>query len=74
MEKEKLSLTIDEAAEMMGVGRNMMLKIAKIDSFPAIQFEKKIIINGVSFNRYVLKKDNAKTDKYKALLQQFIAN
>ena len=49
MEKEKLSLTIDEAAEMMGVGRNMMLKIAKIDSFPAIQFEKKIIINKKQF-------------------------
>lgn len=49
MEKEKLSLTIDEAAEMMGVGRNMMLKIAKMDSFPAIQFEKKIIINKKQF-------------------------
>ena len=48
MEKEKLSLTIDEAAEMMGVGRNMMLKIAKIDSFPAVQF-KKIIINKKQF-------------------------
>lgn len=49
MEKEKLSLTIDEAAEMMGVGRNMMLKIAKIDSFPAVQFKKRIIINKKQF-------------------------
>lgn len=49
MEKEKLTLTIDEAAKLMGVGRNMMLKIAKIDSFPAVQFEKKIFINKKQF-------------------------
>lgn len=49
MEKEKLTLTIDEAAKLMGVGRNMMLKIAKLDSFPAVQFNKKIIINKKQF-------------------------
>lgn len=35
------------------------------------EFEKEIMINGVCFNRYLLKKENAKIEKYKALLQSF---
>lgn len=42
---EKLSLTVDEAAQLLGIGRNLMLKLVTIPGFPSIKFKKKIIIN-----------------------------
>lgn len=45
MEDDKLSITVDEAAKMLGVGRNMMLKIVTVDGFPAYRFKRKILIN-----------------------------
>lgn len=43
--KDKLTLNIDEAAELLGIGRNLMLKLVTVDDFPAIKFKRKIIIN-----------------------------
>ena len=45
MENEKLSISVDEAAKLLGIGRNLMLKLVKLDGFPAIRFKRKIIIN-----------------------------
>lgn len=45
IEKDKISLTIDEAAKMLGVGKNLMLELVKMKGFPAIQFKRKILIN-----------------------------
>ena len=45
MEENKLSINIDEASKMLGIGRNLMLELAKVDGFPAIRFKRKIIIN-----------------------------
>lgn len=45
MEENKLSISIDEASKMLGIGRNLMLELAKVDGFPAIRFKRKIIIN-----------------------------
>ena len=42
---EKLSLTVEEAAHLLGIGRNLMLKLVTIPGFPSIKFKKKIIIN-----------------------------
>lgn len=42
---EKISLTIDEAALMLGVGKNFMLDLVKVDGFPAVKFKRKILIN-----------------------------
>lgn len=42
---EKLSLSIEEAAQLLGIGRNLMLKLVTIPGFPSIRFKKKIIIN-----------------------------
>ena len=42
---EKLSLTVDEAAKLIGVGRNTMLEFVKMDGFPAIRLKRKIIID-----------------------------
>lgn len=41
----KLGLTVDEARKMLGIGRNLMLELIKLDGFPAVRFKRKIIIN-----------------------------
>lgn len=41
----KLGLTVDEAREILGIGRNLMLKLVKVKGFPAVRFKRKIIIN-----------------------------
>ncbi len=48
-EQEKLTITVEEAAKMLGVGKNLMLEIIKITDFPAVQFNRKILINKKQF-------------------------
>lgn len=43
--EEKLSITVNEAAKLLGVGRNTMLEFVKMDGFPAIKLKRKIIID-----------------------------
>lgn len=52
IEQEKITLTVDEAAKMMGVGKNFMLELVKMDGFPAIKFERKILINKEQFIKW----------------------
>ena len=42
----KFCITVDEARKRLGIGRNLMLKLVKVEGFPAIRFKRKIIING----------------------------
>ena len=44
-ENTKLGLTVDEAREMLGIGRNLILKLVKVKGFLAVRFKRKIIIN-----------------------------
>ena len=44
-ENERLGLTVDEAREMLGIVRNLMLQLVKVKGFPAVRFKRKIIIN-----------------------------
>ena len=44
-DREKLSITEEEAAKLLGVGRNTMLEFVKMDGFPAIRLKRKIIID-----------------------------
>lgn len=44
-ENEKIGITVDEAAQILGIGRNLMLKLITVPGFPAIRFKRKIIIN-----------------------------
>lgn len=44
-ENNKLSITVNEAAQMLGVGRNTMLEFVKMEGFPAIKLKRKIIID-----------------------------
>ena len=45
MSEEKIGISVDEAAKLLGMGKNLMLKLVTIPGFPAIRFKKKIIIN-----------------------------
>ncbi|MBO6232927.1 MAG: helix-turn-helix domain-containing protein [Clostridia bacterium] len=44
-ENNKLGISVDEAAQLLGIGKNLMLKLTTVDGFPAIRFKRKIIIN-----------------------------
>ena len=46
---EKLVITVKEAAEMLGVGKNTMLDLVKRTDFPAIKLGRKILINKKQF-------------------------
>ncbi len=46
---DKLTLTVEEAAKIIGVGKKRMLEITKQEDFPAIRFKGKIIINKTQF-------------------------
>ena len=49
LEQEKLTITVDEASKILGVGKSLMLEIVKMDDFPAVQFNRKILINKKQF-------------------------
>lgn len=50
---EKLTISIDEAAKIAGIGKNHMLELAKLESFPAIKFKRKIYINRKQFEKWL---------------------
>ena len=50
---EKLTITIDEAVELTDIGKNHMLELAKLESFPAIKFKRKIYINRKQFEKWL---------------------
>lgn len=52
MEQEKITLTVDEAAKRIGVGKNFMLELVKMDGFPAVKINRKILINKEQFDRW----------------------
>ena len=41
MSDEKISLSVTKAAKLLGIGRNLMLKLVTVPGFPAIRFKKK---------------------------------
>lgn len=44
-EHDKIGISVDEAAKLLGIGKNLMLKLVTVEGFPAIRFKRKIIIN-----------------------------
>lgn len=44
-QNECLGISVEEAAKLLGVGRNTMLDFVKMDGFPAIRLKRKIIID-----------------------------
>lgn len=43
--EDKIGITVTEAAKLLGIGKNLMLKLVTVPGFPAIRFKRKIIIN-----------------------------
>lgn len=41
----KIGITVAEAAKLLGIGKNLMLKLVTVEGFPAVRFKRKIIIN-----------------------------
>lgn len=44
-ENQKLGLTVDESRKMLGIGRNLMLQLVKVEGFPAVRFKRKEFSN-----------------------------
>ena len=43
--KEKIGLNVSEAAELMGISKNLMSDLVKYPDFPCIKFKRRIVIN-----------------------------
>lgn len=52
IEIDKIGINIEEARKILGIGRNLMLKLVTVPGFPAIRFKKKIIINGAKLQEW----------------------
>lgn len=63
MRDEKLTITVQEAAKLLGVGRNMMLELVTLPDFPAIRFKRKILINKAQLQNW-LNNNNGKFGNY----------
>ena len=64
LETLKFGITVDEARKKLGIGRNLMLKLVKVNGFPAIRFKRKIIINGNKLQEW-FDKNYGQYGKYK---------
>jgi excisionase family DNA binding protein len=52
---EPLLVSVAEAAKIMGVGRNTMLRFAKIKGFPALVLPHKILIDKSQLQNWISK-------------------
>ena len=48
----KIGITVEEAGKMLGIGRNLMLKLVTVEGFPAIRFKRKIVINKAQLQKW----------------------
>lgn len=42
---EQIGLNIEQAAEIMGISKQLMAKLTKEADFPCIKFQRRIVIN-----------------------------
>lgn len=42
---EKIGLNVSEAANMLGISKNLMSELIKYPDFPCIKFKRRIVIN-----------------------------
>jgi len=42
---EKIGLNVQEAAELLGISKNLMSELIKLPDFPCIKFKRRIVIN-----------------------------
>lgn len=51
--KDMVFITLKEACELTGIGRNTMLKLTKLEGFPAIRFSRKTLIYKEDFCNWI---------------------
>ena len=51
--KDMIFITLKEACELTGIGRNTMLKLTKLEGFPAIRFSRKTLIYKDDFFNWI---------------------
>jgi excisionase family DNA binding protein len=49
MEKEKVTLTVEEAGKLLGISRPLVYQMAKSGQLPILRFGKRILIPKVAF-------------------------
>lgn len=54
--RNKLTLSVDEAAQMLGLSRPRVMELAHSDGFPAFTVGKRILINAKGLAEWVDKK------------------
>lgn len=64
IETLRFGISVDEARKQLGIGRNLMLQLVKLNGFPAIRFKRKIIINGNKLQEW-FDKNYGQYGKYK---------
>ena len=44
---EKIGINVQEAANLLGISKNLMAELVKYPDFPCIKFKRRIVINRV---------------------------
>lgn len=52
---EKIGINIQEAAELLGISKNLMGELVKIPGFPCIKFRRRIVINKLELSNWFSK-------------------
>lgn len=50
---EKLTLSVPEAAKILGIGNNKMYQLARTKGFPTIQLGNRLLISAKGLERWV---------------------
>lgn len=53
VKKRKLTLTVPEAAELIGVSKSKMYEIVRIEGFPCIRFGNRILISATKLEEWI---------------------
>lgn len=51
--EQKEYISIDEARQILGIGRNLMLELVKTEGFPCVKFKRKIIIDKNNLQKWI---------------------
>ena len=57
--REKIAMTVEEAADFTGIGRNTLRQLIKMDMMPTLQIGRKILIRTDDLNEFLTLNRNA---------------
>lgn len=53
IKREKLTLSVPEAAQIVGVSQSKMYEIVKIKGFPTIQIGRRLLVSAKGLERWI---------------------